>query len=234
MTFAPPTALLLPFRRMSSRFRFYRRRKHFADLCLASAYLWDIASLYITQPNDEIAYYNMLFSVTLALMPRTILELGTGPGLSSRAFIRVLQYESQRADAPAGVLHSCDLDAHSLRRLHRYGKWLVAHVMSTSELAQRWSRWQTPIDLLYIDADHSHEQSLADFVSFAPFVVPNGIVIMHDTFPRKEADEDPHASGTVWKTAQYIKAHFCAEYECMTIPRLSGVTLLRKRGERYF
>jgi len=204
-----------------------------ADLYLASLHVLDLAWLYLRHANNELAYYNLLFSVAVAANPTIVLELGTGPGLSSLAFTRALQYWRKRG-AKSGVLHTCDINADMLRRLKRFGSVVVPHAMSTEELATQWARKPIPIDLLYIDADHSHEQSLVDFEHFSPYVVPNGLVLMHDTFPLSETHEQLQYSGTVWKTARYIKKHYSSEFEIMTLPYLCGISLLRKRGTKYF
>jgi len=47
----------------------------------------------------------------------------------------------------------------------------------SAEAARQWSG---PIRLLFIDGDHSYEASKLDFESWAPFVVPGGIVVFHD------------------------------------------------------
>jgi len=41
-------------------------------------------------------------------------------------------------------------------------------------------RWEGPIRLLFIDADHSYEASRMDFEAWSPHVVPGGLVAFHD------------------------------------------------------
>jgi predicted O-methyltransferase YrrM len=209
-------------------------KRLFDDATLALYQLIDLAWLYIRHQNNELIYYNLLSSIVLAANPTTIVELGTGPGLSSLAFIRALQHRYRTSKVFRGRLHTCDIDAVPLRRLRRFGSIVVPHLMTTDELAVRWSEWDLPIDLLYIDADHSQEQSLADFQHFSPYVVPNGIIMMHDTFPLSEKHEQLRYSGTVWKTAQFIKKHYAEEFEIMTFPHLCGISFLRKKGAKYF
>lgn len=50
-------------------------------------------------------------------------------------------------------------------------------VGSSEEVARQWDR---PIRLLFIDADHSYEESRRDFELWSPFVVPGGIIVFHD------------------------------------------------------
>ena len=40
--------------------------------------------------------------------------------------------------------------------------------------------WSTPIDLLFIDGNHSKEFVLSDLIKFVPHIKPGGILLMHD------------------------------------------------------
>ncbi len=40
--------------------------------------------------------------------------------------------------------------------------------------------WNTPIDLLFIDGDHSYEAVARDWEDWHRFVVPGGVVLLHD------------------------------------------------------
>lgn len=50
---------------------------------------------------------------------------------------------------------------------------------ATSQQAARG--WQRPISLLWIDGDHTWAGARSDFELFSPFLVPGGIVALHDT-----------------------------------------------------
>lgn len=47
----------------------------------------------------------------------------------------------------------------------------------SSEVAKTWSR---PIHLLFIDGSHQYADVLTDFNNFYPYVVPGGLVALHD------------------------------------------------------
>ncbi len=55
--------------------------------------------------------------------------------------------------------------------------YVVPIVASSEEAVKAWS---TPIRLLFIDADHSYEASKLDFDLWAPYVVPGGLIALHD------------------------------------------------------
>ena len=213
----------------------YFKKSFASDMSLALKTIFDVGRLYLRGANNEVARYILLLDIALSANPKVIVELGTGPGLSSLAFFRCIQYH--RSNGRGGVLHSCDMNysaIDSLRRRVKFSPLVIAHNLSSDQFAEWWGLSSTRIDLLYIDADHSYEQSLADFEHFAPFVSPNGLVIMHDTFPMTDAHEQLKFSGTVWQTVQYIKHHYLGEFEIATIPFLCGVSVLRKKGSKYF
>lgn len=63
--------------------------------------------------------------------------------------------------------------------------------------------WGTPIDFLFIDADHSYERASSDWRMWAPFVPVGGHVAMHDsvTFPNGWTDAN---SGPVRLLAEIV------------------------------
>jgi len=82
-------------------------------------------------------------------------------------------------------------------------------------------------DLVFIDADHSHEASLKDFKLVLPLVSDNGLILLHDTYPPDEIHLDPHLCNDTYKTAVYIKKNFI-EYEIVTLPFYYGISIVRK------
>lgn len=83
-------------------------------------------------------------------------------------------------------------------------------------------------DLVFIDADHKHQSSLADFKLVLPFVNENGIILLHDTYPpSKEFTSDEYCSDS-YKTAKYIRDNFSEECEIVTLPFYYGVSVVRK------
>lgn len=48
---------------------------------------------------------------------------------------------------------------------------------NSAELIERWSK---PIDLLFIDGDHSYEGVKADYENWAPYVKKGGFIAFHD------------------------------------------------------
>ena len=56
-------------------------------------------------------------------------------------------------------------------------EYVTPLIGTSGEVAGNWDR---PVSLLFIDGSHVYEDVLADFRSFFPWVVPDGIVALHD------------------------------------------------------
>jgi len=63
----------------------------------------------------------------------------------------------------------------------------VVPIVADSHHAGRY--WGTPLSLVFIDGGHSEAAALADYRTWAPHVVPGGILAIHDIF------EDPAQGG---------------------------------------
>lgn len=86
-----------------------------------------------------------------------------------------------------------------------------------------------PVNLALIDADHSHEASLADFFGLLPHCTINGVICLHDTYPASEEYTVPEHCGDSWKTAEYLRDHAAIlGVEVVTLPIPHGITIVRK------
>jgi hypothetical protein len=83
-------------------------------------------------------------------------------------------------------------------------------------------------DVVFIDADHSHEQSMKDFLNVKDRVIEDGFIFFHDTYPWDWSMTDRGQCEDVYKTALFIKQNFIDEFEIITLPINPGVTLCKK------
>jgi predicted O-methyltransferase YrrM len=65
-----------------------------------------------------------------------------------------------------------------LRNVASYGDLIETHRGTSIEVARVWSR---PLDLLFIDGDHSYEGCSTDLKAWLPFLKPGGWVAFHDS-----------------------------------------------------
>lgn len=104
-----------------------------------------------------------------------VVEIGTMSGKSTIA----LAFGRRRAGGRP--IHTIDIVEHPdlASNLARTGvdDHVIRHVARSSSVARTWSR---PIELLWIDADHSYRGLRTDLRLWTPHVVPGGIVAIHD------------------------------------------------------
>jgi len=58
---------------------------------------------------------------------------------------------------------------------------VVVPLVASSELASKY--WAIPLAMVFIDGGHSIEAALMDYRSWAPHVMKDGILAIHDLFP---------------------------------------------------
>lgn len=88
-----------------------------------------------------------------------------------------------------------------------------------------------PLALAFIDGDHSYEQVKKDFYNVLPYVVDNGFILLHDTYPRNEEWTTATTCGTVYKLRQELEMD--TTLDCITLVRGTamdfGLTIVRKK-----
>jgi len=57
---------------------------------------------------------------------------------------------------------------------------VVVVVGRSAEVARLW---RTPLGMVFIDGGHSEQAAVTDYVSWAPWVAPGGVLAIHDVFP---------------------------------------------------
>jgi predicted O-methyltransferase YrrM len=68
------------------------------------------------------------------------------------------------------------------RTLERAGlEEVVVAVVGESATVAAW--WRTPLSLLFIDGGHGEQPAHADYAGWAPWVMPGGLLAIHDVFP---------------------------------------------------
>ena len=158
---------------------------------------------------DHVAYFDFLFSY---LLPENYLELGVRDG---RNFIAVSKYCTKAIAVDVLTPHfelAENMEYHT-STTDNYFLTLPSDVM---------------FDVVFIDADHSHGQSLKDFMNVKDRIIEDGFIFMHDTYPYDSSLFVPDLCNDVYKTALYIKENFIDEFEIITLPFNPGVTMIKK------
>jgi predicted O-methyltransferase YrrM len=108
---------------------------------------------------------------------RSTICLATGCAGSAKRIHAVDPFQSDGDEVPAGDFF--EAFQSNLRRAGVHQR-VVAERCRSTDLAKTWN---LPIHLLFIDGSHTYENAKADFEAFYPYVVPGGIVALHDVDP---------------------------------------------------
>lgn len=102
----------------------------------------------------------------------------------------------------------------------------------SEEVAKQWDG--TPIDVLFIDANHRKEHVLADFDAWSPFVVEGtGLIFLHDTCPvcHDYIKHSLTANEAAWdiRTSDKYRPY----YEIISFPGpMNGMSIIRKANKQ--
>lgn len=95
---------------------------------------------------------------------------------------------------------------------------------STDEYISKLTTEQ--FDMVFIDAYHEKSQVLKDFWGIAPYVIDDGFIFLHDTYPCDERMTSPEYTHNCWEAALELKQQ--DEWEILTLPFNPGLTILKK------
>jgi Methyltransferase domain len=134
-----------------------------------------------TQPEADLI-------AELAAASRRAVEIGVYEGSSALVLVRSLPVDA--------VLHLIDpfVDSRGLAAGWRGTAWATRRVVDRAVRRRggptvHWhversqeagARWTEPVDLVFIDGDHSLETCRTDWEQFSRWVEPDGVVVFHD------------------------------------------------------
>jgi predicted O-methyltransferase YrrM len=168
--------------------RIFRRRTYRSALALLSGAIRSIRLRFVQFDSGIGDSAWMLYSLTRALKPEVCVEIGSARGKST-CYVGLALEENQKGRLFAIDPHTLtkwnDQDAVDTYEVLRknLASFGVGHRV---EIIREYSHeaaghWRTPIDLLFIDGDHSYEGVKRDWQLFTPHLREFGVVVFHDT-----------------------------------------------------
>jgi predicted O-methyltransferase YrrM len=164
-------------------------------------------------PDETFDHVEFLASMARWIKPERYLELGVRDG---RNFLKVAPY----CHEAIGV----DITPMSFEPAPN----MTLKQMTTDAYFKSLKGADIQFDMVFIDADHSHEQSLLDFRHVLPLVIDDGFIFFHDTYPCLPYLFAKDKSDDCYKTALYIKQKLADHCEILTLPFNPGVTIVKK------
>ena len=163
------------------------------------------------------------------MLGRIDAAIGIAKMIEARVYVELGVRDGQTINEMVKVVpHVIGVDI-SKNYSHLYDKRVDFRHMTTDEFAKLWN---DPIDMLFIDADHSHTSSYNDFLNYKDKIRNDGIILLHDTCPRNQDMCKPSSCHNTWMTAVKIKKDHSHECEIVTIPDGCGLSIVRmNRGK---
>jgi predicted O-methyltransferase YrrM len=138
------------------------------------------------QQPDEISHFLQWLAVTLPVWPAPIImEIGSHTGASTCMWAEIASRQVIALDLPAGIGGGIPYDHSLVRDRQLQAKYpQVTSILGDSQLDSTVTVVRNlrrgPIDLLFIDGDHSMAGVTSDFRLYSNMVRPGGVVAFHD------------------------------------------------------
>jgi len=150
------------------------------------------------------------------IRPAVYVEIGIYEGVTFRA---VAQY-SQKAIA-VDINPNCEkfVDGPEASFLCGTSQDIGLH---------RWVINQNPIDLAFVDGDHSFESVRQDFLNLTPYLSRQAVVLFHDTYPSDRASTSPSLCGDAYRFPAWCRQYDNGAWSVVTLPRHPGLTIVTR------
>lgn len=155
-----------------------------------------------------------------------ILEIGVG---ESSIYLSALARKYNRK------IYNCDVSASKIDNPLTIEGYLAPEraVLFRGPSDDLFKVVESKIALAFIDGDHNYAQARKDFDNLVPFMVDNGYILLHDTYPPTEDYVDENRCGTVYRLRQEIEQD--NRFDCITLPVGTamgvGITIVRKKAK---
>jgi cephalosporin hydroxylase len=173
------------------------------------------------QRYRRMEYVGLMKELVKLLHPEVYVEVGVQNGHTFNQMLECLE-----------IQHLVAVDKNPMPNVIATDPRVMVYVMDSQEFAKKW---EAPIDLLFIDADHQCNAVLADFKALAPLVRKGtGMILLHDTHPMTEELLQPGYCDDAWKAADWIHRKAGPKYEICTIGGpWAGLSLIRCRTSHH-
>jgi predicted O-methyltransferase YrrM len=174
----------------------------------------------------------LLYGIARSLKPAIAVEIGSARGKSA-CFIGIALKENA-----CGRLYAIDphtrtdwndsnsVDTYNIMRDHLEKLGLKDVVTTVRKHSSEVSSGvPSPIDLLFIDGDHSYEGVKADWAMFKPRMSPTGLVVFHDTIWERMTNDKRYRPDI--GVPRFIEDLRQEGYPVITIERDCGVSIVQ-------
>jgi predicted O-methyltransferase YrrM len=182
----------------------------------------------LTGTGDSDKHLLTLFSISLSINAKSILELGVRSGSTTLPFLMA-------AGLTNGFLESADINPTSFECPKEYTNLWKFYQKNAVDLLKEKTEKKEKYDLIYVDDWHSYDHVKLELEYIDQLVRPGSVVLLHDlmygnTCPYYHVDlttcSPQWANGGPYRAVAELNPNF---WEFSTIPVNNGLTILRKK-----
>lgn len=171
--------------------------------------------------NGNLDHKEIIQKIAQSLRPNTYVEVG------------VYQCDVINSILPFVKKHAYAVDVNSDSGLFLKKRNKAHFIQGTSQVcADILTRENVKIDMLFIDADHKKESVLQDFKILFPLVREDGIIFLHDGYPKNAQQTLGGYCSNCWEAIDELTRAAGDAYEMMTLPQHPGLTICRKKTKQ--
>lgn len=174
----------------------------------------------------------VLYAMTRAIKPNIVVEIGSARGKSTCTLAlacrengmgKVFAIDPHTPNDWTDVGITGDSYDFLKGRLEHYRLQEWCEIIRSTSLGAS-QNWTKPIDMLFIDGDHTYEGVKSDFESFKPWLGENSIVMFHDS--TWEYFRDTHYYRESIGVAKYLAELRDSGFHSFTVQVHPGLTLM--------
>lgn len=173
--------------------------------------------------NPDLWHSDFLRVLLSATRPEVSVEIGIATGGTTKMLSKL-----------SSRVYAVDVDPAAVKRAGRISNVVPTLGDSTQTLLDLASMGVSA-DFVFIDGDHRVDKVMADFEAASRLLSQNGIIAIHDTYPRDMSfvSEDNEWCGDSYLAPARILREF-QEWSVLTIPVHPGLTLCQRKGMAFF
>jgi cephalosporin hydroxylase len=167
--------------------------------------------------SNDLWHTNFLGELLVVIRPSVTIEIGIALGQTTQVFSK---FSKQ--------VFAIDIDESAASRVSKY-KNVKALIGDSTALMNQLLDKDVRADFIFIDGDHRIEKVMNDFEVATKLLNPNGIIGIHDTYPRDESfvsTENKWCSNS-YLAPSYIRERF-PEWSSISIPVHPGLTIAQR------
>ena len=164
----------------------------------------------ILLPNERSWHASFIGDIAKQMRPSAYLELGVYRGETFRKV-------SKWSEVSVGL----DIDTVAIRSIRRVKNSIpvlgsISNIVGRSDLPKIY-------DLIFIDADHAKESVVEDFKAASSLLSRNGLILLHDTWPRNRSYATSGFCGNAYLAVGELRSSW-PNWSFVTLPAHPGLT----------